>query len=132
MVVSEGVKPTRTPRGTGVETGGHNDRMGEEGVIYLLHFDRPVAEGHTTQHYLGWARKVGARVAHHRKGTGARLTQVAVERGIGMEVVREWAGTRDDERRLKNRKEGPALCPVCAYEQGRRLKPVNGLRELEV
>ncbi len=26
------------------------------GTIYLLHYDRPIAAGHTAQHYLGWTR----------------------------------------------------------------------------
>lgn len=86
----------------------------EIGTIYLLHFSSRVSDGHTTQHYMGWARDLKGRVRHHKNGTGARLTQVAVERGISMEVVRTWEGTRDDERRLKNGKRGTRLCPVCS------------------
>jgi predicted GIY-YIG superfamily endonuclease len=82
--------------------------------VYLLHFERPISEHHTTQHYIGSAADVAARLEEHRSGRGARLTQVAVERGIGFEVVREWAGGRDMERTLKNRKNAPKLCPLCA------------------
>jgi predicted GIY-YIG superfamily endonuclease len=95
---------------------------GEVGEIYLLHFSGKVSDRHTTQHYMGWARNTGARVAHHRKGTGARLTAVAVEKGLTMEVVRTWPGTRDQERQLKRRKEAPAMCPVCAAAKGKAPK----------
>ncbi len=83
------------------------------GTIYLLHFDRPVSTAHTCQHYLGWCLDLDARLSAHRAGRGSRLTQIAVERGIGFEVVRTWPGDRTLERRLKNRKESPRLCPLC-------------------
>jgi predicted GIY-YIG superfamily endonuclease len=83
---------------------------------YLLHFERPIAPGlHTCQHYLGYTRKrLRDRIAEHRAGKGARLTQVAHERGIGFVCVRTWPdGSRGLERRLKNQKRGNRLCPVC-------------------
>ena len=85
------------------------------GYCYLLHFDQPISEKHTCQHYLGYTSKsIKARIEEHRTGAGARLTQVALERGISFIVVRTWKNmTRSDERRLKNRKAGPRLCPVC-------------------
>lgn len=92
------------------------------GTCYLLHFEEPIAPGrHTTQHYLGYApKKLRDRIATQRKGQGARLVQVALKRGIRFTVVRTWPNTnRSFERRLKNRKEGPALCPVC---QGKPIK----------
>jgi hypothetical protein len=49
-------------------------------------------------------------------GRGTRLVEVATERGITFEVVRVWRGDRGRERRLKNRKEGPTLCPICNPE----------------
>ena len=80
-------------------------------AVYLLHFDRPLKHA---RHYLGFATQVKRRVAHHRAGTGARLTQVLREQGIGFTVVRVWAGgDRALERRLKNRKNSSRLCPVC-------------------
>ena len=83
-------------------------------VVYLLHFDRPIAPGRsTTQHYIGYAANLAARLQEHARGQGARLTQVAVERGIGWQVARLWRGDRRLERRLKDRKEAPQLCPLC-------------------
>lgn len=83
-------------------------------VVYLLHFSHPIAANHTCRHYIGVADDLGARIAQHRAGTGARLTQVAKERGIGFVVARIWEdGDRTLERRLKDRHEGPRLCPIC-------------------
>ena len=84
------------------------------GTVYLLHFSGPVAPGHhTTQHYLGYADDLGPRVNAHAHGQGARLTQVAKERGLSFVVARTWQGTRSDERRLKRRHNAPRLCPIC-------------------
>lgn len=91
-----------------------------EGTIYLLHFAQPISLRSTCQHYLGWCLDLDARLAAHRAGRGARLTQVAVEREITFNVVRTWSGTRDFERTLKNQKRGPKLCPVCCQVHGRR------------
>jgi len=53
-------------------------------------------------------------MAHHRGGTGARYTQVAVERGIDLVVARVWEDQdRHFERRLKNYKNARLLCPIC-------------------
>ena len=57
-----------------------------------MNFARPISPAHTCQHYLGWAEDVDARLADHAAGRGARLTQVALERGIGWRLVRTWAG----------------------------------------
>src|SRR3954454_13513201 len=83
------------------------------GTVYLLHFDRPIAAGHTAQHYLGWTKYLPGRALAHLRGRGAKMTQVAHERGIGFVISRTWQGDRHFERKLKNRKEGPRLCPIC-------------------
>jgi len=86
----------------------------EVGTFYLLHFDRPV--GHAA-HYAGWTRSLKGRIHHHRNGTGARLTQVARERGIGFTIAKVVAGvTRAHERRVKNMGGLGRNCPIC---QGR-------------
>jgi predicted GIY-YIG superfamily endonuclease len=88
----------------------------EDGFVYLLHFEQPIAPGrHTCQHYLGYAKNsVATRLQEHATGHGARLTQVARERGINWRVARLWRGSRWLERRLKDRKETPLLCPICS------------------
>jgi hypothetical protein len=98
-------------------------------MLYLLHFDRPTSPRHTCQHYLGFSDDPVSRIQSHWLGNGARLPQVAHERGIGFTVVRLWTGDRTRERRLKNRHEHPALCPICnpdtawANEPGGSLTP---------
>ena len=81
---------------------------------YLLHFDRPYRHA---RHYLGWTKDkatLARRVEHHRNGSGARLTAVVSAAGIGFTVARTWdKGDRTEERKLKNRKNAPRLCPVC-------------------
>lgn len=82
--------------------------------VYLLHFDRPISDKHTTQHYLGSADDLFQRIGQQRAGTGARLCQVAKERGIGFTVARIWSNKpRAFEYELKARKNAPKLCPIC-------------------
>lgn len=93
-------------------------------ATYLLHFSRPYVgkrrnpKAKRTQvvsHYLGYAKyDAEDRIALHREGKGARLTQVAVEAGIELVTAQIWkSGTRTDERKLKNRKNAKQLCPIC-------------------
>ena len=95
----------------------HKGRGTVSEVCYLLHFsDRlgnPENRHAMAQHYIGTATDLDARLAAHRAGAGARITAAAAARGIAFAVVRTWPGGRDLERRLKNRKEAPRLCPVC-------------------
>jgi hypothetical protein len=90
------------------------------GTTYLLHLERPLSPAHTAQHYLGWTPgELAERLAEHAAGRGARFTQVALERGIGWELVRTWVGeTRTDERRHKLGAHGSRLCPRCQHRRG--------------
>lgn len=85
--------------------------------IYLLHLDRPLSPKHTAQHYKGSAEDIEARVEEHRRGNGARIMQVATERGIGFELARVWevpnGSLRQAEKIIKQQKNGPRLCPIC-------------------
>lgn len=83
----------------------------KSGSVYLIHLGEPMAHA---RHYIGWARSVAARLAHHRRGTGAGFLAVAAERGIEFDVVRTWQNAdKIFERHLKNRKNARRLCPVC-------------------
>jgi hypothetical protein len=97
-------------------------------MVYLLHFDRilgdPTNPHGSARHYLGYcdpgdcerdfSSPLSRRLAQHQAGTGAAITAACVERGIRFQVVRVWApADRAWERRLKNGKRGPLLCPVC-------------------
>ena len=83
-------------------------------AVYLLHFDRPY---HHARHYLGFTDDLGTRIALHKAPTGSshhRLMQVIYAAGIGFVVARVWElGDRALERKLKRRKAGPRLCPIC-------------------
>lgn len=93
-----------------------------DGFIYLLKFEQPISDDSTAQTYTGWASDLAARIQQHKHGNGARLTQVAHERGIGFRVARVWVGDRSTERRIKNLKNGRKLAA--------RKKNVNFAREL--
>jgi predicted GIY-YIG superfamily endonuclease len=87
-------------------------------MLYLIHFDRPYRHA---RHYLGYTRSkktLPQRIEHHREGSGARLMAAVARAKIPFEVVRTWPdGDRSAERRLKNQKHGPRLCPVCGAAQ---------------
>ncbi|MBE9178628.1 endonuclease [Oculatella sp. LEGE 06141] len=83
---------------------------------YLLHFDRPISDRHTAQHYLGYSDNIENRITQHERGHGSRLCQVAKERDIGFIVAREWIGDRSLERQLKRQKNTPRLCWICNFK----------------
>lgn len=88
-------------------------------MVYLIHFARPYPRGNHgyVRHYIGFtqsAKTLPARIQHHRDGSGSRLLAAVADAGIDFAVVRTWPdGDRNLERKLKNRKEAPRLCPVC-------------------
>ena len=66
----------------------------------------------------------------HLRGEGARLTQVLKERGIGFVIAGVWPGDRAFERKLKRRKAGPRLCPICQRARQAGQLPPDPLDEL--
>ena len=86
-------------------------------TVYLLHFETKLAHA---QHYLGSTDNLENRLACHRKGNGARLMAVVTALGITWRLARTWPGDRALERRLKRRKEGRRLCPICNPRAARR------------
>ena len=86
-------------------------------TVYLLHFETKLAHA---QHYLGSTDNLEARLNCHRQGNGARLMAVVAQQDIPWRLARTWAGDRALERRLKHRKEGPRLCPICNPHAARR------------
>ncbi len=84
-----------------------------KGDLYLLHFHQRLGTGkHSIQHYLGFTPDLDARLDKHRRGQGARITQVLKERGIGWDVVAVWPGNRQVENSLKLH-SATRICPVC-------------------
>lgn len=88
-------------------------------TIYLIHFN--TAYKHA-RHYIGSAKSVKERLERHRKGKGARLMEVIAAANIGFVLARTWKGGKKEERKLKNRKNAPRLCPIC---QGRQRKGLS-------
>ena len=79
--------------------------------VYLIHFETNLKHA---RHYIGATDDVEARLKRHRKGAGANILRVCNDKGISYKVVRVWEDKPIGfERRLKNRKEAPALCPIC-------------------
>ncbi len=83
-------------------------------MIYLLHFSTPFKHA---KHYVGFVESpemLQARMGKHRRGSGAKLMRAVSNAGIDFLVARVWPnGDRNAERKIKKRKETPALCPVC-------------------
>src|SRR5262245_17273271 len=84
--------------------------MKNTGTVYLIHFN--VAYRHA-KHYLGYSENLDKRITDHLYGTGARLMEVVTKAGIEWKVARTWPGCRALERKLKNRKDAPHICPIC-------------------
>lgn len=100
-------------------------------TVYLLHLTVPLSRGTSTstgqplkaQHYIGYAHDLKRRLAHHRNGTGAHFTAVAVQAGAELKLARVWDGAdRTWERRLKNYKKAHLLCPLCDPHAEGRMK----------
>jgi predicted GIY-YIG superfamily endonuclease len=79
-------------------------------TVYLIHFNQAY---HHARHYLGFSENLDKRITDHLCGMGARLLEVITQAGIDWKLARTWPGDRELERRLKNRKEAPKLCPIC-------------------
>lgn len=82
-------------------------------AVYLIHIHPPLAHA---RHYLGYAadERLADRIDQHGTPRGARLTQVAAERGRELVPVRVWWGRdRAFERALKNQRNAPRFCPLC-------------------
>jgi hypothetical protein len=86
--------------------------------VYLLHFSRKYKHA---AHYIGWAKKINARINHHKNGTGARLCAVVAADGIELETARIWEGKdKAFERKLKNQHKPSDFCPICSGEKANK------------
>lgn len=78
--------------------------------VYLIHFDQPYKHA---RHYVGYSDNIEERVALHQNGQGARLCEVVVNAGIGLQLVRTWEGAdRHFERKIHGRGKS-IYCPIC-------------------
>jgi len=79
-------------------------------TVYLLHFLKPYKHA---RHCLGFSSNLDKRITDHLAGMEARLMEVVTASGIQWKIARTWPGDRELERKLKNRKDAPRLCPIC-------------------
>jgi len=96
-------------------------------MVYLLHFNRRINPTRPTQHYLGYAKDLDERIREHRLGRGARLCQVAKERGITFRLAEVWIGDRCLERTLKRQKNSRRFCPIC-HASNSSFAPANAIK----
>jgi predicted GIY-YIG superfamily endonuclease len=86
--------------------------------VYLIHFSTPYKHA---KHYIGWAKKIDARISHHKHGTGARLCAVVVDSGAELITARVWEGKdKSFERKLKNQHKPQDFCPICSGEKANK------------
>lgn len=84
--------------------------------VYLIHLSPALAHA---KHYCGSTPNgVRKRMAKHKAGHGARLTQAALEAGCQLRLARTWElDTSHDarvlERTLKNNHRLADFCPIC-------------------
>jgi putative endonuclease len=85
--------------------------------VYLLHLSPALSQ---SKHYCGSSpTSVKKRIAQHKAGQGARMTQVAVSKGIMLRVAKVWEldtphDARVLERCLKNTHNLKQYCPICS------------------
>ena len=90
--------------------------------VYLLAFLAPDGRGgwqhapyRHAAHYLGWSADIRERIGEHVAGRGARLVSVVIAAGYRVQLVRTWAGGREQERALKHWHGSRRLCPLCVW-----------------
>lgn len=88
-------------------------------TMNLFHYDRPM---HHAQHYMGFTDDLDARTSRHLIGSGGRLPVVFSELGISFTIAGTWEGDRTLERKLKRRKNGRKLCPICKRSRHGKLR----------
>jgi hypothetical protein len=102
-------------------------------TVYLIHFNKAYRHA---RHYIGFTTNLDKRITDHLCGMGARLMEVITDAGIEWRVSRIWVGDRRFERRLKNRHNAPALCPVCvgkrAMKRGNYRKENRSMERLTI
>ena len=86
-------------------------------TVYILHSRKSYRHA---RHYF--ATNLYKRITDHLAGMGARLLEVITDAGIDWKLARTWPGDRELERRLKNRKDAPKLCPICSPKALNRAK----------
>ncbi|MGO8979019.1 MAG: hypothetical protein ACLQER_06965 [Streptosporangiaceae bacterium] len=103
------------------------------GVIYLLHFDRPIGNTRSktgyAQHYTGWASNLVTRLAQHMSRSDAKIVQAFRQAGIGWELARPGPAPAPGSARSRLRAAPPGTAPSARASHRRsplrRLRPVT-------
>jgi hypothetical protein len=77
------------------------------GTIYILRMTPDLAHA---RYYVGWtSRTAEIRLVEHLRGYGCPMIAHAHRSGRRVEIIATMAGTRTDERKIKNRKNTKKL-----------------------
>jgi hypothetical protein len=121
-------------------------------TVYLIHLDQPLPRGMSSNgtplsagHYMGCADDLIIRIDEHvmttwepleepvvlddgrkrrgeKHGPGATFMGFVNFMGVPWRLARTWEGGYELEKKLKNRKQAPRLCPICNPEAHRLAK----------
>lgn len=105
--------------------------------VYMLCFNGRVRESERSAgsgHYVGQSIHTINRLSQHLSGKSraARVVKAALKAGLDVRVARVWpvdgppSELARHERIIKNRKEGPTLCPFCSGGHHRLIKTRSG------
>jgi len=84
-------------------------------AVYVLHFNPPYRHA---KHYIGYTKIGLRRIERHMAGNGSPLVRAAIQFGCEVKVAHYFRkGTRDLERKLKNRKDTPRWCCECCQKE---------------
>jgi hypothetical protein len=77
-------------------------------AVYIIEFSERL---HHAGYYVGMCgdKRVMERFREHCSGRGAHITRAAVERGISLTLLAVFPGFRDEELKIKQRKNTPRL-----------------------
>lgn len=75
-------------------------------MVYIIEFSPPLKHA---RFYVGYCadNRVQERFRQHITGRGARICHAAVQAGIQLQIIAQLPGFKDEERRIKQRKNTP-------------------------
>lgn len=75
-------------------------------MVYIIKFSEPF---HHARYYVGYCAngREYQRLEEHRAGRGSKICAAAVKAGIKLSIVAVLPGYRDEELRIKQRKNTP-------------------------
>lgn len=115
------VRPSRTKEYRATHRGtyyGKMERLRQREVemskvrtLYIVHLSRKIADH--AQHYMGSTENLQARLKDHMAGRGSAMLAWARAEGISFALTYAAAGSRNDERYIKDNRKLAELCSIC-------------------